>query len=158
MRQVQEGISKLRTKNTNWKPLRCIQSNTKFPTVEEKPFMEIYLLSQLWVTRPVPWFFASHTWPTCLFFHPPKELANLLAKQGTKSMSCRRALSPNHSRSKQRTDQRVLVLILTLKFLALKKWGFSCKKYLFTFLYASFQCGPYNDFKKILNKFLPTKT
>ena len=34
---------------------------------------------------------------------------------------------PIHSRSKQRTDQRVLVL--TLKFLVLKNWFFSLKKY-----------------------------
>ena len=59
-----------------------------------------------------------------------------------------------HSRSKQRTDQRVLVL--SLKFLALIKTGFSpCKKYspfFFYFclplLYATFQFGPYNIFKK----------
>ena len=64
-----------------------------------------------------------------------------------------------HSRSKQRTDQRVLVL--SLKFLALIKTGFSpCKKYspfFFYFclplLYATFQFGPYNIFKKKLNWF-----
>ena len=54
----------------------------------------------------------------------------------------------NHSRSKQRTDQRVLVL--TLKFLALKKICFNpvknTSKIFFDFclplLYATFQCGP----------------
>ena len=46
-------------------------------------------------------------------------------------------------------DQRVLVL--TLKFLALKKtWFFLCKKTFSKFLplfYATFQCGRYNIFK-----------
>ena len=57
-----------------------------------------------------------------------------------------------HSRSKQRTDQGVLVL--TLKFLALKNWFFPRKKYFLNFFdfclllfYATFQCGPYNIFK-----------
>jgi hypothetical protein len=69
-----------------------------------------------------------------------------------------------HSRSRQRTDQRVLVL--TLKFLALTKSGFSpvknTSKIFFDFylplFYATFQCRPYNIFKKKLNWFLPMKT
>ena len=64
-----------------------------------------------------------------------------------------------HSRSQQRTHQRVLVL--TLKFLALKKTGFSPVKntsqdffdFLLPLFYATFQCGHYNIFKKILNLF-----
>ena len=63
----------------------------------------------------------------------------------------------SHSRSKQRTDQRVLVL--TLKFLALKITGFSLVKntsqnffdFCLSLFYATFQCGPYNIFKKKLN-------
>jgi hypothetical protein len=59
-----------------------------------------------------------------------------------------------HSRSQQRTDQRVLVL--TLKILALKRTGFSPVKYtsqnsidfFLLLFYATFQCGPYNIFKK----------
>ena len=61
-----------------------------------------------------------------------------------------------HSRSKQRTDQRVLVLILT--FLALKNWVFPHKEYFpisyLTFVYlcsiicAIFHFGPYTIFKK----------
>ena len=62
-----------------------------------------------------------------------------------------------HSRSKLRTDQRVLVL--TLKFLALKKLVFPPVKILPKFFldfflplfYATFQCRPYNIFKKKLN-------
>ena len=62
-----------------------------------------------------------------------------------------------HSRNKQRTDQRVLVL--TLKFLALKKTGFfpvkNTSQNVFDFclplFYATFQCGPYNIFKKKIN-------
>ena len=64
-----------------------------------------------------------------------------------------------HSRSKQRTDQRVLVL--TFKFLALRNWFFPRKKYFLNFFdfclllfYATFQWGPYNFFKKIPNYFL----
>ena len=62
-----------------------------------------------------------------------------------------------HSRSQQRTDQRVLVL--TLKILALKRTGFSPVKYtsqnsidfFLLLFYATFQCRPYNIFKKISN-------
>ena len=62
-----------------------------------------------------------------------------------------------HSRSKQRTDKRVLVL--TLKSLALKKPGFSpvknTSKSFFDFCLplfnATFQCGPYIIFKKKTN-------
>ena len=62
-----------------------------------------------------------------------------------------------HSRSKQRTDQRVVVL--TLKFLALKKTGFPpvkntsqiCFDFYLPLFYATFECGPYNTFKKNLN-------
>ena len=69
-----------------------------------------------------------------LVFFSSTKRASKLACKGTKSMSCRRALSPNHSRSKQRTDQRVLVL--SLKFLALIKTVFSpCKKYFPFFFY-----------------------
>ena len=64
-----------------------------------------------------------------------------------------------HSRSKQRTDQRVLVL--TLKFLALKNWVFPYKKYFIKFFwffflplfYATFQYKRYNIFKIVLNSF-----
>jgi hypothetical protein len=58
-----------------------------------------------------------------------------------------------HSRSKQRTDQRILVF--TLKFLALKKTCFPPYKILLDFclplFYATFPCGPYNIFNKKLN-------
>jgi hypothetical protein len=57
------------------------------------------------------------------------------------------------------TDQRVLVL--TSKFLALKKTGFSPRKKYFPkcfclfspLFYATFQCGHYNNFKKKINLF-----
>jgi hypothetical protein len=63
-------------------------------------------------------------------------------------------MTKHHNRSKQRTDQRVLVL--TLKLLALTKSGFppvkNTSKFFFDFclplFYATFQCGPYNIFKK----------
>ena len=57
----------------------------------------------------------------------------------------------NHSRSKQRTDQRVL----TLKFLALKNWFFPRKKYftkilwlLFTFILWNFSVQTLQYFQK----------
>ena len=72
-------------------------------------------------------------------------------------------LGRDHSRSQQRTNQRVLVL--TLKFLVLKRLVFPRKKYFpffFTFLYllfyATFKCGPYNILKNKQNNFLPKKT
>ena len=46
------------------------------------------------------------------------------------------SLAVEHSRSIQRTDQRVLVL--TLKFLALKKTGFPDKKYFTNFFFLTF--------------------
>ena len=64
----------------------------------------------------------------------------------------------NHSRSQQRTDQRVLVL--TLNFLALKNCFSPVKStsqsffdFCLPLFYATFQCGPYNIFKKISNLF-----
>jgi hypothetical protein len=71
-------------------------------------------------------------------------------------------LIPQCSRSQQRIDQRVLGLIL--KFLALKKLFLPRKKYftkIFDFLsplfYATFQCQPYNIFKKYSNLFFANK-
>ena len=66
----------------------------------------------------------------------------------------------NHSRSKQRTDQRVLVI--TLKFLTLKNCFFHLKKYIpknfltFVYLYFMqlFSADPTKKFKKNLNEFL----
>ena len=63
-----------------------------------------------------------------------------------------------HSRSKQRTDQRVLVCTYTQIF-SPKKTGFSPIKstsqtffdFCLPLFYATFQCGPYNIFKKTLN-------
>jgi hypothetical protein len=68
-----------------------------------------------------------------------------------------------HSRSQQKTDQRVLAL--TLKFLAQKKWFFPVKNtsqiffdsfYLYS-MQQSVQCGRYNIFKKTLIYFLTMK-
>ena len=67
-------------------------------------------------------------------------------------------MGTDHSRSKQRTDDQ-RVLVLTLKFLALKKTGFAPVKntsqiffdFCLPLFYATFQCGPYNIFKKKLN-------
>ena len=68
-------------------------------------------------------------------------------------------MTKHHNRSKQRTDQTVLVL--TLKLLALTKSGFppvkNTSKFFFDFclplFYATFQCEPYNIFRKNLNYF-----
>jgi hypothetical protein len=54
-----------------------------------------------------------------------------------------------HSRSQQRTDQRVLVL--TLKFLAIVFPSKICNPNFFDLFYVTFQCRPYNIFKKRFN-------
>ena len=81
-------------------------------------------------------------------------LENLTVQIGTR---CYSSVCFSHSGSKQRTDQRVLVL--TLKFLALKITSFSLVKnssqnffdFCLSLFYATFHCGPYNFFKKFLN-------
>ena len=68
----------------------------------------------------------------------------------------------HHSRSQQRTDQRVLVL--TLKFLALKKWVFPRKNYLpfcLTFFYlflCNFLSADATIFSKKIYSWKHTKT
>ena len=111
-------------------------------------------------------FFPTNKW------HADQTCANVFGYFFRKPNSCRVVQSAQlynypshkyHSRSKQRTGQRVLVL--TLNFLALKNWFLPCKKYfpnlfllLFTFILCNFSVLTLKYFHKNLNLiFCPQK-